>query len=203
MIAVTVSGLILVALLWGESTLTPLKQLLSMRSPGRQVTAGVFGLLVLLALVIALDPEIRILLLLLDAIGVDVFLLLLTFQGREYLQWLSAAVIVPTAQRLSMWGPYPMPLPTRWLVTQHPFWSAYATAQLMAMAALIALAMVGIVSALSLTVTWPAGKALGAVALRTGRRAGEIHGPAVNIFRGRDRRRWWLPAPRSAPDRWH
>jgi hypothetical protein len=202
-IAVPVSGLILVALLWGESMLTPLKQLLGTRSPGRQVTAGVLGLLVLLALVIALDPEVRILLLLLDAIGVDVFLLLLTFQGREYLQWLGAAVIVPIAQRLSMWGPYPMPLPTRWLVTQHPFWSAYATAQLMALAALIALAAVGIVSAVSLTITWPAGKVLGAVALRTGRRGGEVHTPAVNIFRGRDRRRWWLPVPRSAPGRLH
>jgi hypothetical protein len=202
-IAVTVSGLILVALLWGEFTLTPLKQLLGTRSPGRQITAGVLGLLVLLALVIALDPEIRILLLLLDAIGVDVFLLLLTFQGREYLQWLGAAVIVPTAQRLSMWGPYPMPLPTRWLLTQHPFWSVYATAQLTAMAALIALAMVGIVSAVSLTVTWPAAKALGAVALRTGGRASEVPAPAVNIFRGRDRRRSWLPVPRSAPARLH
>jgi len=202
-IAVTVSGLILVALLWGESMLAPLKQLLGRTSPGRQLTAGVLGLLVLLALVIALDPEVRLLLLLLDAIGVDVFLLLLTFQGREYLQWLSAAVIVPTAHRLSMWGPYPMPLPTRWLVTQHPFWSAYATAQLMALAALIALAVVGIVSALSLTVTWPAGKVLGAVALQTARRGGEFHTPAVNIFRGRDRPRWWLPVPRSAPGRLH
>jgi hypothetical protein len=202
-IAVTVTGLILVALLWGESTLTPLKQLLGTRSPGRQVSAGVLGLLVLLALVIALDPEIRILLLLLDAIGVDVFLLLLTFQGREYLQWLSAAVIVPMAQRLSMWGPYPMPLPTRWLLTQHPFWSVYATAQLMAMAALIALAVVGIVSAVGFTATWPAGKALGAVALRTGRRTGDVHSPAVNIFPGRDRRRSWLPVPRSAPARWN
>jgi hypothetical protein len=202
-IAVMVSGLILLALLWGESMLTPLKQMLGARSPGRQATVGVLGLLVLLALVIALDPEIRILLLVLDAIGVDVFLLLLTIQGREYLQWLSATVIVPTAHRLSMWGPYPMPLPTRWLVTQHPFWSLYATAQLMAMAALIALAMVGIVSAVSLTVTWPAGKALGAVALRAHRRAGEIDTPAINICPGRDRRRWWLPAPRSAPGRWH
>jgi hypothetical protein len=203
MIAVTVGGLILVALLWGESALAPLKQLLGVRSPGRRVTAGVLGLLVLLALLIALDPEVRILLLLLDAIGVDVFLLLLTFQGREYLQWLSAAVIVPAAHRLSMWGPYPMPLPTRWLVSQHPFWSVYATAQLMAMAALIALAMVGIVSALSLTVTWPAGKALGAVALRTHRRAGDVDSPSINICPERGRRRWWLPFPRSAPGRWH
>ncbi len=203
MIAVTVSGLLLVALLWGESALTPLKQLLGTRSPGRQVTAGVLGLLVLLALVIALNPEIRIFLLLLDAIGVDLFLLLLTLQGRDYLHLLNATVIVPTAHRLSMWGPYPMPLPTRWLVTEHPFWSVYATAQLMAMAALIALAVVGIVSAVSLSMTWPAGKALGAVALRTGRRAGEVHAPAVNIFPGRDRRRWWLPVPRSAPGRSH
>ncbi len=99
MIAVTVSGLILVALLWGESTLTPLKRLLGVRSSGRRITAGVLGLLVLLVLLIALDPEVRILLLLLDAIGVDMFLLLLTLQGREYLQWLSAAVIVPAAHR--------------------------------------------------------------------------------------------------------
>ncbi len=98
-----------------------------------------------------------------------------------------------------------MPLPTRWLVSQHPFWSVYARRHnLMAMAALIALAcMVGIVSAVSLTVTWPASKALGAVALRTHRRAGDVDSPAINIYPERGRRRWWLPFPRSAPGRWH
>jgi hypothetical protein len=202
-LAVTLSALILVFLLWGEFALDPLQQLLGMRTRGRDVTAAVFGLFVLVALMVALDPEIRVLLLLLDAIGVDIFLLLLAFQGREYLQLLNAAVIVPTAQRLSMWGPYPMPLPTRWLLTQHPFWGAYATAQLIAIAALIALAVVGMVSAVSASVTWPAGKALGAVAFQMKRRAGDAHDTAVNRFRVRDRRRWWLQVPHSAPGRLH
>ena len=196
MLAVTLSGLTLVLLMWGDSTL-------QLQPLGRNVTVRAFGFLIVLVLIVALNPEIRVFLLLLDAIGVDLFLVLLTLQGREYLHLLNAAVILPTAQRLSMWGPYPMPLPTRWLVTQHPFWSVYATAQLMAMAALIALAVVGIVSAVSLTMTWPAGKALGVVALRPGRRAGEVHTPTVNIFRARDRPRSWLPIPRSAPGRLH
>ena len=203
MLAVTFSGLTLALLLWGESTFEPLKQSLGVKPLGRDVAVRALGLLLVLVLIAALNPEIRVFLLLLDAIGVDLFLLLLMIQGREYLQWLSAVVIVPTAHRLSMWGPYPMPLPTRWLVTQHPFWSAYATAQLMAMAALVALAVVGIVSAASLVMTCPAGKALGAVALRTHRRAGEVHAPAINISRARDRRRWWLPVPHSAPGRGH
>jgi hypothetical protein len=72
-----------------------------------------------------------------DAVGVDIFLMLLFFQGRDILHWFHVAVGLPTARRLTSWGWYPMPLPHRSLFKQNPWWGIYATVQPIAVALMI------------------------------------------------------------------
>src|ERR1700683_3977974 len=144
------------------------------RGTDRSATVNVLGMLVLLALMIVLDPEVRVFLLFLDSVTVDIFLLLLAFQGREYLWLLHGAVILPAARHLADLGPYPLPLPSRWFFTQHPFWAVYATAQLMAVASWIAMQAAIVVTAATSTVMWPTGKALSATILAKRQRVGNV-----------------------------
>jgi hypothetical protein len=145
------------------------------RVTDRSTTVKVLGMLVLLALMIVLNPEVRVFLLFLDSVTVDLFLLLLALQGRGYLWLLHGAVILPAVRHLADLGPYPLPLPSRWFFTQHPFWAVYATAQLMAVASWIAMqAAIIVVTAATSIVTWPTGKALCATVLAKRQRVGNV-----------------------------
>ena len=99
-------------------------QLLS-NGPGWRLAA----LLVLVALLIARDPELRVLLMFVDSIGVDIFLMLLFFQGREMLVWSGRALWQPAMRFLEVWSWFPLPLPTPSLLKRHPGWSFLAVAQ--------------------------------------------------------------------------
>ncbi len=57
-----------------------------------------FGTLVAAALILVINPEIRVLLLLLDAIGIDVMIMLILIQLRVYI-----SILVPVGHRLSRW----------------------------------------------------------------------------------------------------
>jgi hypothetical protein len=120
---------------------------------GRTATIRILTWLVFAALIFALDPEVRGILLIIDSVGVDIFLMLLAFQGREYLLLLTGAVALPVVRRLSMWGPYPIALPSRWLMRAHPFWGVYAMVRPAAVAILIV--------TVTFSLTWGAGKVLG------------------------------------------
>ena len=87
------------------------------------------ALLVLVALLFARDPELRALLFFLDYIGVDIFLMLLFFQGREMLVWSGRALWQPTTRFLEVWSWFPLPLPGPSLLRQHPGWSLLAVGQ--------------------------------------------------------------------------
>jgi hypothetical protein len=153
---VTAAAMVIVLLLWGEPFRDSLNRLLGIRSwsgAGRTAATGALTVLVLAALIIALDPEVRGILLLVDALGVDIFLMLLAFQGRECLLLLYGTLALPVARRLSAWGPYPTALPSRWLMRTHPFWGVYTTLQLVAVATLSVIVMSG--------VTWGVGNVLG------------------------------------------
>jgi hypothetical protein len=140
------------------------------QGPDHRTTGKVFGVLVLVALMIVLNPEVRVFLLFVDSVSVDLFLLLLAFQGREYLWFLCGAIILPAARHLADSGPYPLPLPSRWFFTQHPFWAAFATAQLVAVGSKFALLAALVVTAATSTATWPTGKALSAAVLAKSRK---------------------------------
>jgi hypothetical protein len=102
------------------------------------------ALLVMVALVLALDPEVRAILVFVDAIGIDIFLMLLFFQGQEILRWVLVAMCVPAVRSLERWSWYPMPIPNRALFKEHPLWSVYATAQPIALALLITVFIVAL-----------------------------------------------------------
>ena len=102
-------------------------------------------MLVIVLLVLTLNPELRPFLIFLDWIGVDIFLMLIFFQGRDILHWLPVAVASSTARRLAGWGRYPMPLPDRALFREHPWWGIFATVQPIAGAFMPAMIMIIVV----------------------------------------------------------
>jgi len=93
--------------------------------PGWRLAAFVVVVLLLLTL----EPELRALLMVIDWIGVDVFLLLLFFQGREMLVWSGSALWQPAMRFLEVWSWFPLPLPGASLLRKHPGWSLLAVAQ--------------------------------------------------------------------------
>ena len=115
---------------------------------GRAATIRTLTLLVVVALIFALDPEVRAFLVFVDAVGVDIFLMLLFFQGKEILQWVSIAMCVPAVRFLETWSWYPMPIPGRELLKQHPLWSLYAVAQPISLALLISVPIVALARSL-------------------------------------------------------
>jgi hypothetical protein len=128
----TVIALTILLLLFTESATAELNHWTGTRSwnvASRAATIRALTLLLIVVLVFALDPEVRAFLIFVDMVGVDIFLMLIFFQGRDILHWLHVAVALSTARRLAGWGWYPMPLPHRALFRQHPWWGIYATVQ--------------------------------------------------------------------------
>jgi hypothetical protein len=117
-------------------------------SAGRAAAIRALGAVVLVALIFSLDPEVRVFLFFVDAVGVDIFLMLLLFQGREILHWLNVATRFPVIRVLETRGWYPMPLPHRALLKQHPWWSLYAAARPIAMALLVSLPIIALLRSL-------------------------------------------------------
>jgi hypothetical protein len=133
----TITALTMLLLLFPGSATAELNHWTGTRSwsvASRAATIRALTLLLIVVLVFALDPEVRAFLIFLDMVGVDIFLMLIFFQGRDILHWLHVAVALSTARRLAGWGRYPMPLPHRALFRQHPGWGIYATVQPIAVA---------------------------------------------------------------------
>jgi hypothetical protein len=144
---VTVFVLTVLLLLFHRPAADALSRWVGPHSPdraGRAATTKALTIVVLVALVFALDPEVRALLLVVDMIGVDIFLMVLVFQGREILDRLR-----PLLRTLETWSRYPMPIPNRALIKQHPLWSLYATAQSIVLALVIFLPIVTVVRSLT------------------------------------------------------
>jgi len=88
---------------------------------------AIFVVLVLLLFVT--EPETRAILVAIDYIGADIFLILLFFQGREIFIWSWRVVWQPALRLLETWSWWPLPLPNWALFKQHPGWSLLAVAQ--------------------------------------------------------------------------
>ena len=84
---------------------------------------------VLLLLLFVTEPETRAILVAIDYIGADIFLILLFFQGREIFIWSWRVVWQPALRLLETWSWWPLPLPNWALFKQHPGWSLLAVAQ--------------------------------------------------------------------------
>ena len=137
MLAATITALTILLLLFPGSATAELNHWTGTRSwsvASRAATIRTLTLLLIVVLVFALDPEVRAFLIFVDMVGVDIFLMLIFFQGRDILHWLHVAVALSTARRLAGWGQYPMPLPHCALFRQHPWWGIYATVRPIAVA---------------------------------------------------------------------
>jgi len=103
----------------------------------RELILKTLSLMLVMALVCVINPEVRVVLLAIDSIGLDLFLLFLAFQGHEYRLLVARVVTLPIGRRLFAIAPYPMVWPTRGLFRDYPLWGAFATVQFMAIAGTI------------------------------------------------------------------
>ncbi len=180
---------LIVLLIWGDPARIALNRIMGIGpavNDRRGVTIKVLALLVVIALVLVIDPEIRLLLLFVDAIGVDFFLLLLAIQGRELFSLVNGTVIMPAAHYLAALGPYPLPLPSRWFFTHHPFWAAYAAAQFVAVASVVACLVAGAVAAGASAATASIGKGLTGALFAAFRRTECVVGPRLSRMAHRE-----------------
>jgi hypothetical protein len=100
----TITALTMLLLLFPGSATAELNHWTGTRSwsvASRAATIRALTLLLIVVLVFALDPEVRAFLIFLDMVGVDIFLMLIFFQGRDILHWLHVAVALSTARRLA------------------------------------------------------------------------------------------------------
>ncbi len=147
----TLLALAIVLLLFTEPATAALNQWTGIRSwstASRAATIRALALLVVVALIFALDPEVRAFLIFVDMVGVDVFLMLLFLQGQEVLRWVIVEIRAPAVRSLERWSWFPMPIPHRELFKQHPFWSLYAAAQPIALALLILVPIAALICSL-------------------------------------------------------
>jgi hypothetical protein len=103
---------------------------------------------VLLLLLFVTEPETRAILVAIDYIGADIFLILLFFQGREIFVWSWRVVWQPALRLLETWSWWPLPLPNWALFKQHPGWSALAVAQ----ASFVTVLWAGIVAGVAVSI---------------------------------------------------
>jgi hypothetical protein len=121
---------IAIGLVFSRTSRSQLSRLLDFsawRSNSRGVNAPLVSLLIVIALLVTVQPEARVFLMFLDAVGLDFFLLLLTLQGRNYLCIIRGQVITPMWRKLRASGPAPLDylvFPTLNVMKAFPFLSA-------------------------------------------------------------------------------
>jgi hypothetical protein len=89
-------------------------------SPLAKNNSRLVAALVFIALLVVINPEARILLLFIDAIGIDVFLMLVLFQLRDIITWAHRTGTPRLRHMLLNWGPIPFSVPTPALFRRHP-----------------------------------------------------------------------------------
>jgi hypothetical protein len=109
-----------------------LVQLLSLIGIKRRLTrsestfALIVGVLVFLALFVALEPEARIFLMFIDSFGVDLFVTLCALFFRHRLAITLSILIIPILRGLYRWGPVPGFWPNKIIIRSSATWAGYA-----------------------------------------------------------------------------
>jgi hypothetical protein len=109
-----------------------LVQLLSLVGIKRRLTrsestfALIVGGLVLLALLVAIEPEARIFLMFLDSVGVDLFATLCVLYLRHNIGVVIAILLIPILRGIYRWGPVPGFWPSRLVIRSSASWAGYA-----------------------------------------------------------------------------
>jgi len=107
-------------------------RLLSLVGINRRMTRSestfvlMLGGLVVLALFLAIEPEARIFLMLLDSVGVDLFVTVCVLYLRHNLVLVAAILLIPILKRAYRWGPVPGFWPSRLVIKSSAGWTGYA-----------------------------------------------------------------------------
>jgi len=111
--------------------------------------ALILGGLVVLALFVAVEPEARIFLMLLDSVGVEIFVTVCLLYLRHNLVLVAAILLIPILKWTYRWGPVPGFWPSRLVIRSSASWAGYAVAVPVMTLCLATLAALCIVAALS------------------------------------------------------
>lgn len=108
----------------------------------------IVGALLLLALLVAINPETRIFLLFLDSFGVDLFVALCALFVRHNLELCVAILLIPVLKGIYRWGPVPGFWPSKVVVSSSATWAGYAilypAAALLVAVVLVRCALIGL-----------------------------------------------------------
>jgi hypothetical protein len=111
--------------------------------------ALILGGLVVLALFVAVEPEARIFLMLLDSVGVEIFVTVCLLYLRHNLVLVAAIVLIPILKWTYRWGPVPGFWPSRLVIRSSASWAGYAVAvpvMTLCLATLAALCIMAVIS---------------------------------------------------------
>lgn len=86
----------------------------------------VAAVLIFIALLVVLNPEVRLLLLFMDFLGIDVCLMLMFFQLRGGLEWVRRQCVPLLWGTMRDWGPVPFNRPTFSDIRRRPLLTAYS-----------------------------------------------------------------------------
>ena len=95
-------------------------------TPPESTSVLILGGLVVLALFVALEPETRIFLMLLDSVGVDLFVTMCVLYLRHNLVIVAAILLIPILKWAYRWGPVPGFWPSRLVMRSSATWAGYA-----------------------------------------------------------------------------
>jgi hypothetical protein len=132
-----------------------LVQLLSLFGIKRRLTRSensltlILGGLVLLALLVAIEPEARIFLMFLDSVGVDLFVAVCALYLRHNLVLVAAILLVPILRGIYRLGPVPGFWPSRLVIRSSATWAGYAVVMPVVALCAFALAALCIAAVLS------------------------------------------------------
>lgn len=123
---------LLAAFIWlsiSKSARSELLRLITADSSGRKsvrVNWAVAAAVVSLLLLIVMEPESRVFLMFIDAVGLDFFVLLLVCQFQSHVCLVQDIIVMPIVRRLKRCAPFPMDLPTARVIRAYPYLSACA-----------------------------------------------------------------------------
>lgn len=125
----TVSALLaaLILLSISKTARSGLLRLITADSSGRKsvrVNWAVAAAMVSLLLLIVMEPESRVFLMFIDAVGLDFFVLLLLCQLQSNVCLAGDRIVMPILRRLKKCAPFPMDLPTARVIRDYPYLSA-------------------------------------------------------------------------------
>jgi hypothetical protein len=103
-----------------------IRTLIESRTRTGSVANRVAALLIFIALCMVFNPEMRALLLFVDAIGIDVVLLVVLFQVQAGLMFVRTDLLKDVWRSFCNWPPLPFGRPSVARFRQHPFWTVYS-----------------------------------------------------------------------------